>query len=92
MPLLILLNLVIVVACALFLLTQIVRPLYKNTPLFPLFRSSTIRDKVNETRDKVSDLREQIAAQQDLQTLEAEKARLEEQLGTQSTKSVSNKD
>lgn len=91
MPLLFLVNLAIIAACFLFLYTQILTPWVKSKPLFPLFRSTPIKDKVEETRDKVADLREQVEAQRDLANLEAEKTRLEKQLGVQSADSASTK-
>lgn len=94
MLLLTLLNFTIVVGCVLFVFTQILLPLHKNTPLFPLFRSSPLRDKVDETREVVADLRDQVAAQRDLSELQAEQEQLEAQIKSASndSKSVINKE
>lgn len=89
MLILTLMNLVIIVGCILFVFTQILLPLHKNTPLFPLFRSSKLRDKVDETREAVADLRDQVAVQKDLVELQAEQEQLEKQLKSESGDSKS---
>ncbi len=80
MALLVLVNVVIVGLCLLFIFTQVVSPLMKSKPLFPLFRSSPTKARVEEARDQLADLKEEVEVTKDLRQVEAEKAELQKQL------------
>ncbi len=88
MALLVLVNFVLVGLCILFVLTQVVIPLIKGKPLFSLFRSSPLKERVEEAREYLADLKEEVEVTKDLKAIEAEKAELQKQLGTQSTKTA----
>ena len=84
MALLVLVNAVIVGLCLLFVFTQVISPLMKSKPLFPLFRSSKIKERVEEAREELADLKEEVEVTKDLRQVEAEKAALQKQLDSTS--------
>lgn len=63
-----------------YVVTQIVIPLVKRTPLFPLFRMSEVKQKAEETREEVEHMREYVDDLQELGSLTKQKKSLEEQI------------
>jgi len=90
MFLLVILEVFLVIGVVLILLTQIIMPMLFGTRLFPLFRNSELKKKVEETRHQVEDLKDQNEQLDVLSGLLAERKALEEQIAKIENQSTEN--